>query len=67
MSFNPYEEPRDKSKGELEVNQGSLLLMLFRHLKVDMPLDSDAQAVERVGVLLARRFPWISRLGGAKK
>lgn len=61
MVPNPYQDTkRRKSKGELEVEQGSLLLVLFRSLKVAMPHKEDAAAVERVGALLQRRWPWLA-------
>ena len=61
----PYHEPRKPSKGEIEVEQGSLLLMVFRALKVPMPNKGDPAAVERVGALLQRRFPWLAKVAAA--
>lgn len=63
---NPYLEDREPSKGESEVFMGSVLLMLFRAFKVPMPLKSDPAAVERAGVLLTRRFPWLARFAKKK-
>lgn len=57
---NPYLEERTKSKGEIEIEHGSYLLDFFRLLKVPMPNKDDTAAVERVGQLLTRRFPWLS-------
>lgn len=64
---NPYLEERKKSKGEAEVKHGSLLLMLFRTLKVPMPNKDDAASVERAGQLLTRRFPWLARFTQKKE
>ena len=62
MGFpNPYLEEREKSKGEVEVEHGNILLILFRLFKVPLPRDDDAAAVERAGQLLTRRFPWLAR------
>jgi hypothetical protein len=65
--FNPYDEPREPSPGEIEVEHGSLLLMLFRALKVPMPKKEDEAAIERAGVLLTRRFPWLARITRKQK
>jgi hypothetical protein len=62
---NQYREERTKSKGESEVEMGSLLLMAFKWLKVPMPKKADEEAVERAGQLLQRRFTWIASV--AKK
>lgn len=60
MGFtNPYLEERKKSEGEIAVEHGNYLLMLFRALRVKMT-KADELAVERVGALLTKRFPWIS-------
>lgn len=56
------EQPREPSPGEIEVEQGSLLLMAFRALKVPMPKEDDAAAVERTGVLLQRRFTFLEKI-----
>jgi hypothetical protein len=62
MGFtNPYLEERKKSPGEIEVEHGNFLLMLFRFLKVPMPHKADHAAVERTGQLLTRKWPWLAR------
>lgn len=65
---NPYQEERDPSPGEIEVQHGSFLLMVARWLKVPMPKGKeDEAAIERAGVLFTRRFPWLSALSQKKK
>lgn len=59
------DKPRETSPGEIEVEQGNLLLMIFRAVKVPMPNEGDAAAVERTGVLLQRRFPWLAKIAKA--
>lgn len=58
--LNPYQEEREPSPGEVEVERGSLLLMGFRLFKIPMPKREDEAAVERAGVLLSR---WFRNLG----
>ena len=59
--LNPYQEERQQSQGEREVENGNFLLSIFRLLKVPMPNERDPEAVERVGVLLTRRFPILAK------
>jgi len=58
---NPYEEKRLPSPGEVEVRHASLLLQVFRALRVPMPLRGDSAAVERSGILLARWWKNLTR------
>ena len=54
--LNPYEEDREKSPGEEDVEKGNYLVMFFRVLRVDMSKRENREAVERTGELLALWF-----------
>lgn len=54
--FDPFKEKRKPSLGEKEVQAGEWLLMGFRFLKIPEPLETDPDAIRRVGVLIRRWF-----------
>lgn len=63
---NPFKDERKKSKGEKEVEAGGNLVKIFRLLGIRMPYQADVVAVERVGQLIVRRYPWLAKPLGVK-